>query len=194
MTRTTRLKEEMAFIQAVSILMESLHPKQVKVKVALLCHTHQVLCPRYPLKTKRANRPKLGQDLPLYFRGDKERRQDKRSKSMAQDRPADDCCVLRDTRHNNQLQKGVAQQGNLCQNFKIGKVPLSRPLPPTMPSKAKAATTEDIVIARRNLGKDDPCKGHFWCLNPLIWVRLSRPEREAWDALLWHSSCVMLLL
>ena len=107
----------------------------------------------------------------------------KDDKAGEQDRPADDCCVLRDTRHNNQSRKGVARQGNLCRNFEIGKVPLSRPSPPTMPSKAKTTTKKDVLVARRDLGEDDPRKGHLWGLNPNIWVRLSKPEREAWDAL-----------
>ena len=175
------MREERAFFEAISTLMGTLRPNQVKTKVALLCHTHQVLRPRYSLKIqvgpKWAERTKLSQDVPQGFRGDKT------VEERSQDHPAVDCCVHQGTKHNNQSRKGVARQGNLCRNFEIGKVPLSRPSPPTMPSKAKTTTKEDVLVARRDLGEDDPRKGHLWGLNPNIWVRLSKPEREAWDAL-----------
>ena len=174
------MREERAFFEAISTLMGTLRPNQVKTKVALLCHTHQVLRPRYPLETKSAERTKLGQDVPQGTRGE-----DKRSKDgeRSQDRLTIDCCVHQDNKHNNQSQKVVSRQGNQCQNFEIGKVPLSRPSPATTAKTTPKAAKEDVLVLRRELREDDPRKGHLWGLNPLIWVQLTRPEREAWDAL-----------
>ena len=87
MNKTT-MTETDAFFKAVSLLMPTFDPNQHEAKVALLRHAEQALCPRVchqALKIqggpKWPERAKLGQDLPLYFRGDEERRQDKRSKS-----------------------------------------------------------------------------------------------------------------
>ena len=116
---------------------------------------------------------------------DGERSQDEQE--LSRDRPAGGCCVLPSEVHNNQSQKVVARQGNLCQNFEIGKVPPSKLLPPMTPSEAAKtspkASKDVVLVLRRELHEDDSRKGHLWGLNPNIWVRLSKPEREAWDAL-----------
>ena len=128
MTTKTRSEGEMAFFQAVSTPMGTLGPRQVKAKVALLRHAHQALQGPQALEIQGGpERAKLGKTAPQdQEKGKTKAKDDKRS----QDRPTIDCCVHQDNKHNNQSQKGVARQGNLCQNFKIGKVPPSRPSPP----------------------------------------------------------------
>ena len=95
--------------------------------------------------------------------------------------------MLHDEKHNNHSLKCIDGQGNPCQNFEIGKVPPSKLLPPPAPSEATKMTPkaakDDVLVSRCELHKDDSRKGHLWGLNPNIWVRLSKPEREAWDAL-----------
>ena len=92
---TTRSEGEMAFFQAVSTLMGTLGPNQVKAKVALLRHAHQALQGHQALKIqggpKWAERAKLGKTAPQ----DQEKgKTTKNNKARERDRPADDCCVL----------------------------------------------------------------------------------------------------